>query len=131
MPKLETKRTTETVAIVGASKDRNKFGNKAVRAYAAKGYGVYPVNLNEKEIEGHTCYKLLKEVPVKLDIVTVYVPPSAGITLVEDIVRVEPKKVYLNPGAESPELIKALKARGLRPMMTCSILALGTDPARL
>ncbi|MBI4739788.1 CoA-binding protein [Candidatus Woesearchaeota archaeon] len=131
MPKLELKQPKQNVAIIGASRDRRKYGNKAVRAYASKGYEVYPVNPNTQQIEELACYPKLKDVPVKLDIVSVYVPSSVGLTLVEDIVRANPKTVYLNPGAESPELIKALKAKGLRPTMACSILAIGLDPAKL
>lgn len=130
-PKLEQKQPQKNIAIVGASRDRNKYGNKAVRAYASKGYGVYPINPNAQQIEEHTSYPGLKDVPVKLDIVSVYVPPGVGLTLVEDIFRVHPKIIYVNPGAESPELIKALRARGLRPMMACSILAIGVDPGKL
>ncbi|MBI5398340.1 CoA-binding protein [Candidatus Woesearchaeota archaeon] len=131
MPKLELKQPKQNIAILGASRDRSKYSNKAVRAYSSKGYGVYPVNPNAQQIEELTCYPKLKDVPVKLDIVSVYVPPAVGLTLVEDIVRVGPKIVYLNPGAESQEFVKMLRARGIRPMMACSILAIGVDPAKL
>ena len=46
MPKIESKMSKQNIAILGASRDSAKYGNKAVRAYASKGYGVYPINPN-------------------------------------------------------------------------------------
>ena len=69
-----------TVAIVGASSDRRKFGNKAVRAYVAAGYDVYPVHPTEPAVEGLPAFKSVKDVPAaKLDRVTFYLPPTWGV----------------------------------------------------
>ncbi len=66
----------KTVAIIGASNDRSKYGNKAVRAYLQQGYTVYPVNLNQPEIEGLPAFKSIRDVPVRPQRISVYVPPS-------------------------------------------------------
>jgi hypothetical protein len=68
-----------TVAIIGASADRSKFGNKSVRAHLAQGYRVFPVNPKGGEIEGIAVYKSLAEVPAeRLDRISMYVPPAVG-----------------------------------------------------
>ena len=69
-----------TVAIVGASQDRNKFGNQSVRAHQAAGYQVYPVNPKGGTIEGWTVYPSIDQVPADgLDRVSLYLPPERGI----------------------------------------------------
>ena len=118
----------KSVAIIGASNDRNKFGNKAVRAFIRKGYRVFPVNPRVDEIERRRAYRSILDIPSELDVVTVYVPPDIGLTLMEDISRKRPKKLYLNPGAESDELIRKAEALGLRPLLACSIRAIGLSP---
>src|SRR5687768_18390714 len=75
----------KTVAIIGASSDRNKFGNKAVRAFREQGYQVYPVNPKESEIEGLQAYKNILEVPVRPEMISVYVPPPVLFKLLPDI----------------------------------------------
>lgn len=55
----------KTVAIIGASNDPRKFGNKAVRAFLQQGFTVYPVNPNEAEVEGIEAYKSIRDVPVR------------------------------------------------------------------
>ena len=74
-----------TVAILGASADRSKFGNKSVRAHQQQGYTVYPVNPKADEIEGLKAFKSLAEVPAgKLDRISVYLPPQVGLAVLPD-----------------------------------------------
>ncbi len=70
-----------TVAILGASTDRRKYGNKAVRAFLQQGYDVYPVNPKAVAIEGVPAYSSLAAVPVPLDRISVYLPPQIGLTM--------------------------------------------------
>ena len=71
-----------TVAIIGASTDHQKYGNKSVRAHLSQGYEVYPIHPSANEIEGLTAYPSLQDVPAEnLDRISVYVPPSVGIQL--------------------------------------------------
>lgn len=118
-----------TVAVLGASTDRQKYGNKAVRAYLQQGYTVYPINPNADEVEGQKAYPTLADVPAdSLDRVTVYLPPEVGITLLEDIQRSGAREVWLNPGSESPELVQRAEELGLNFITACSILDLGISP---
>jgi predicted CoA-binding protein len=98
-----------TIAILGASTDRSKFGNKAVRAFVARGYTVYPVNPKATEIEGLTAYPSLAAIPsdVKLDRISVYLPPPIGLKMVPEIAARGCDELWLNPGSESDELVTA------------------------
>ena len=64
----------KTVAVIGASANRAKFGNKALRAFERQGYTVIPINPNEPEVEGHKTYASVLDVPGTIDMATVYVP---------------------------------------------------------
>jgi predicted CoA-binding protein len=117
----ETRRLT--VAIIGASRDRGKFGNKSVRAHRAHGYNVFPVNPSAAEIEGLRAYPSLRAVPVeRLDRVSVYVPPEVGIALLGEIAAAAPRELWFNPGSESPALIERARELGLQPIVACSIV---------
>ena len=119
-----------TVAILGASADRSKYGNKAVRAFLARGFTVYPVNPKGGEIEGLPAYKSLSEIPpeVKLDRVSVYLPPAIGLKTLPEIVARGTSELWLNPGSESEELVEAAEKQGLNVIQACSIVAVGMSP---
>jgi len=118
-----------TVAILGASDDRAKFGNKAVRAYLARGYQVFPIHPNAEMIEGLAVYRTILEVPAaQLDRASLYLPPHIGQQVIEEVARKSVREVWLNPGAESPELIARAKELGLNVIAGCSILDIGANP---
>lgn len=111
-----------TVAVVGASKDPAKFGNRSIHAHLEEGFEVYPVHPKETEIDGLKVYRSVLEIPVALDRVTVYLSPAVGMTVIEDIAKKGTKELFLNPGSESPELVEKAKALGLKPILACSIV---------
>ncbi|HXH06026.1 MAG TPA: CoA-binding protein [Vicinamibacterales bacterium] len=117
------------VAVIGASNDRRKFGNKAVRAFLARGYTVVPVNTHEREIEGLPAYASVLDIPGRVDRATVYVPPEAGLRVVEEIARKGIREVWLNPGADADEVVTRARALGLQTVTACSIVGIGEDPA--
>jgi predicted CoA-binding protein len=118
-----------SVAIIGASQDRRKYGNKAVRAYHDSGYRVYPINPNEAEVEGLRSYPTIDAVPGEVDYVSLYVPPAVGLKLLPAIAAKSPKELWLNPGSESDELIEAAADLHLRTVLACSIVAVGRSPS--
>jgi predicted CoA-binding protein len=118
-----------SVAIIGASQDRRKYGNKAVRAYRDNGYRVYPINPNEDEVEGLRAYPSIEAVPDEIDYVSLYVPPAVGIKLLPAIAAKSPKELWLNPGSESDELVDAAADLHLRTILACSIVAVGRSPS--
>ena len=122
-------KTAPTVAVIGASGDRSKFGNISVRAHLQQGFTVYPVNPKLPEVEGLPAYASIEAVPGPLDRVTLYVPPSVGIGLLEAIAAKQPGEVWLNPGTESDALLARAAELGLNVIQACSIVALGVRPS--
>lgn len=116
------------IAIIGASKNKDKYSNKAVRAYKKNHHVVFPVNPNEREIEGLTCYSSVMSIPLDVDVASLYLPPAIGIKVVPEIVQKNIKKVFLNPGSESKEIIKVLKKNKVEYELKCSILEIGENP---
>lgn len=116
------------VAVVGASADRSKYGNKSVRAHLRKGYQVFPVNPKEDKIEGLEAYRSVLDIPVALDRITVYLPPPLGLKVIEEIAQKGAKELFFNPGSESDELVAKAKGLGLSPILACSIVDLGMSP---
>jgi predicted CoA-binding protein len=128
LPIIHPQMPESTVAVLGASRDRRKYGNKAVRAYVESGFTVFPVNPKEATIEGLPAYSSLDAIAEPIDFVSLYVPPAIGLKLLPAIAEKEPKELWLNPGAESDELIEAAADLRLRAIVACSIVALGMSP---
>jgi len=116
------------IAIIGASNRRHKYGNMAVRAYKERGDTVYPINPHEKEVEGLPAYKSVLDIPGVVDIASFYVPSSAGLQVIEEVAQKGIKKVLLNPGAESDDLIRRCEELGLDATIACSIILAGRHP---
>lgn len=119
------------MAIIGASSDRQKYGNKAVRAFVQQGYSVYPVNPKETEIEGIATYKSIREVPVRPDMISVYVPPPVLLKLLPEIAAKGCNELWLNPGTESDEALAEAERLGLKVVQACSIVGVGVSPSHL
>lgn len=121
---------SRTVAVIGASPDRHKFGNKSVRAHLAAGYLVYPVHPSATVVEEQLAYASLSEVPVEqLDRVTIYLPPHVGLKVLPEIALKKPAEVWFNPGADAPEVLAEARRLGLNVIRGCSIVDLGMSPS--
>jgi uncharacterized protein len=118
----------KTIAILGASNDRQKFGNKAVRAFVQRGYEVFPVNPREDTIEGLPAYKSIRDVPVRPQMISVYLPPPVLLKVLPDIAAKGCDEFWLNPGTESDEVLSESERLGLNVIQACSIVGVGLDP---
>ena len=115
--------------IIGASTNRMKFGNRAVRAYARQGHEVLPVNPRADVIEGLPCWRDAGDPPGPIDRALFYVPATIGLVVIERLAqRGDVAEVWLNPGAESPELIAKAQGLGFAPIMACAIIDIGERP---
>ena len=116
-----------TIAVVGASSDQRKFGNKCVRAYKLHGYDVYPVSPDEPTIEGLPAYRTLAEVPVaELDRVSIYLPPDALLQVLPELAKKAAKQVWFNPGSSSAAVLEKARSLGMNAIAGCSIVDLGS-----
>ena len=122
---------TKVVAVIGASNNRRKFGNRAVRAFRQQGYTVIPINPHEAEVEGLTAYASVLDVPGTIDMASIYLPPEIGEQVIEEIARKGIPEVWINPGAESDALIARARALHIQPIVACSIVAIGENPYKL
>ena len=119
------------VAVIGASLDRSKYGNKAVRAFVDQGWEVFPVHPTLTEIEGLRAFPDLAAIPeARLDRVSLYVPPEIRIGVLDQSLRETVAEVGLNPGTESPAPLERAEAPGLNVIQACSILAIGEHPGK-
>jgi predicted CoA-binding protein len=120
----------KTVAIIGASSNRSKYGNKALRAFERQGYRVLAINPNEAEVEGHKTYASVLDVPDPIDMATVYVPGDVGVRVMDDLAKKGIGEVWLNPGADDDAVIDRARALGLKTVIACSIVGIGDSPGR-
>jgi predicted CoA-binding protein len=120
----------KTVAVIGASSSRSKFGNKALRAFEKQGYRVFAVNPNEREVEGHRTFASVLDVPEPIDMATVYVQPDVGVRVMDDLAKKGIQEVWLNPGADDEAVVARANALGLKVVQACSILGIGDSPSR-
>jgi predicted CoA-binding protein len=120
----------KTVAVIGASSNRRKFGNKALRAFEHRGYTVIPINPNEAEVEGHRTYPSVLDVPGHIDMATVYIPAAPALTVMEQLAKKGVPEVWLNPGADDEAVVDRAEALGLNIVQACSIVGIGESPSR-
>ena len=144
----------KTVAVVGASRDRRKFGNKAVRGFLHAGCTVVPIyvppeigerivaevarkripvlwlNPHDDEIEGLRSYPSVLDFPLDIDMATFYVPPEIGERIVDEVARKRIPVLWLNPGSDGPGVVRRAREVGLEPTVGCSLVAHGESPAR-
>jgi len=124
--------SNKTVAVVGASADRSKYGNKSVRAHQAQGWIVFPVNPKGGTIEGLDVYSSIADVPVeRLDRVSVYLPPAVALSVLDDIAAKGCDELFLNPGSDDEAVVEKARQLGLEPIQACSIVDIGMSPSQM
>ena len=101
-------------AIIGATDDTKKYGNEIFKSLKNRGYEVYPVNPRLKELEGTRCYPSLADIPVKVDVVDFVVPPPVTERILKKCKKLNLKRIWLQPGAESEAAIAFCRENGLK-----------------
>jgi predicted CoA-binding protein len=100
-------------AVVGASTDRSKYGNKVLRCYVQHGKEVYPINPKAPAVEGLKAYPSLAALPVKVQAISVITPPAATEQVVREAAAAGVTHIWMQPGAESNEAIRAAESLGM------------------
>ncbi len=111
-------------AVVGASRDTDKYGYKIFKDLLAKGYRAYPVNPKAADIDGLKCYASLADLPEKPDVVDIVVPPKVTERVVEECARLGFKRVWMQPGAESEAAINFCKTHNIQVIHSQCVMAL-------
>jgi predicted CoA-binding protein len=100
-------------AVVGASIDRTKYGNKVLRCYQQHGKEVYPINARAAEVEGLKAYPTLAALPRPVRAISVITPPKVTEQVVQEAAAAGVTHLWMQPGAESDEAIRAAEALGM------------------
>ena len=114
-----------SVAIVGASPKPDRYSHQAVLRYREAGWTVWPINPARQEVAGIAAYGSLAELPGKPEIVCMYVNAKTGAEMLDQIVAAAPKQLWLNPGADGEPIASAARAKGLKVVEACTLVALG------
>lgn len=118
----------EVVAVIGASSDPNRYAYKAMEMLEDFGHQPVPVHPREEKVRGYKVIPHLGDLAgQKIDTVTVYVNPAISDKYEEDFLKVHPKRVIFNPGAENPKLSETLKKNGIEVINACTLVMLRTD----
>jgi len=101
----------KSIALVGASNDPSKYGNKILLNLKSKGFNVIPVNTKEEEIDGSPVFKSVSDIKERPSIINFVVPPSVGIKITKDLVKKGYDNFWYQPGAESEEISNYLESK--------------------
>ncbi len=102
-----------TYAVVGASRDRDKYGFLVYHSLKAAGKAVYPINPNAAEVDGDHCYPALSALPQRPEVAVMVVPPAVTESAVSECARLGITQIWMQPGAESPAALAACRANGI------------------
>jgi predicted CoA-binding protein len=113
--------------VVGASTNRQKYGNKVLRCYQQNGKKVIPVNPNEAEIEGIACAASISDLPSDVESISMITPPTVTAKLVPLALELGIKYIWMQPGAEHPEAVALCRERGINVIAdgSCVLVVMG------
>jgi uncharacterized protein len=121
----------ERFAVVGASADRSKYGNKVLRTYMQNNLDAVPVNPTATDIEGLAAYPDLASIPGEVDAISIITPPPVTERVVDDAIARGIKHIWMQPGAESQKAIQAAEEAGANIIAggPCILISLGYRPS--
>ena len=114
----------KTWAVIGANDDPEKFGNRIYKKLLSRGYTVYPVNPKYESLEGNPCYRELSSLPQKPEVIDMVVSPKRGRPILEEAARLGIEYIWFQPGTYDDELLEFTKAKGLKYVLACVLVAL-------
>lgn len=117
----------KTWAVVGATQNPSKFGNKIFKRLLSAGYEVYPVNPVYGEVETHKCYPSLTDLPILPDCVNVVVAPDKALAVAEEAKALGISYIWFQPGAYDNATIARATELGLKVVHdhNCVLVELG------
>jgi predicted CoA-binding protein len=121
-PRIEAFLAAPAFAVVGASADRSKYGNRVLRCYQQNGLPVTPVNPREKQIEGLACVASVAELPAEVKSISVITPPAVTEQVVEAAIARGITGIWMQPGAESAAAVERCRQAGVNVIADGSCL---------
>ncbi len=117
----------DVFGVVGASTDRDKYGNKVLRCYQMKGLRAIPVNPREKVVEGVACVASVSDLPDGVTSISVITPPAVTVRIVDEAVSKGIRNIWMQPGAESPAAVEKCVKAGINVIAdgSCILVVLG------
>jgi predicted CoA-binding protein len=109
-------------AVVGATDNPEKYGNRVVKNLRDRGYEVYPVNPKLEEVEGLKCYASIAEIPVSVDVVDFVVPPNATEGILKQCKDLGLDRIWLQPGSESETAIAFCRDNNLKVVHSVCVM---------
>ncbi len=116
----------KNIAVLGASSNTERYSYKAVMLLDEMGYSVFPVHPSARPIDGIKCYASLGEIGEEIDTITVYLSDKNSEPILEQIIESKPRRVILNPGAESDLVTNKCEAAGIEVLEACTLVLLRT-----
>ena len=118
---------SEAFGVIGASANRDKYGNKVVRCYLQHQKKIYPVHANEKIIEGLNCISKLDELPEQVESISIITPPKVTEKIVKQAIAKGIKNIWMQPGAEDPNAVLECKKNNINIISggPCMLVTLG------
>ena len=110
---IDTFVSTPALALIGMSRSNTKFGNFAYRALVSKGYRVYPIHPSVGSIRGVRCYSHFSDLPERVEAALVVVPPAQAIGVVREAASAGIRRIWLQQGSESPEVLEVCREVGV------------------
>jgi len=113
--------------VVGASTNRQKFGNKVLRCYLLNGRNAIPVNPTEPEVEGVRCAATISDLPPDVLSISMITPPAVTVKLVPIAIEKGIQNIWMQPGAEHPEAVALCRQRGINVIAdgSCLLVVMG------
>ena len=113
-PEMQAMLAANTFAVVGASRDPDKYGFLVYRSLKAAGKAAVPVNPRADEVDGDRCYPSLSDLPQRPEVAVMVVPPSVTEAAVAECARLGITQIWMQPGAESEAAISACHDSGIQ-----------------
>ena len=123
---MRSQKSSETVAVLGASPKPDRYAFKAMELLKHYGHKPFPVNPAYQEILGEKCYPAITAIAEPIDTVTIYLGPARSNPLIEGILSIKPRRIIMNPGAENETLAEQARARGIEVIEGCTLVMLRT-----
>lgn len=111
-------------AVVGASQNPTRYGNKIVHRLQDSGFNVLPVSPNYTEIDGMKTYPSLLSIEEPIDVVNFVVNPAIGLKVLDEVIELGIKRIWLQPGADGKEVVKKAKENGIEVIEACILVVL-------